>query len=56
MWVQVLKSFDWRIKNCIHAEIKTNLDEQNIVNLEQATTAADDYALTSIIYKTKKFK
>uniref|UniRef100_A0A8W8MZ15 Integrase catalytic domain-containing protein n=1 Tax=Magallana gigas TaxID=29159 RepID=A0A8W8MZ15_MAGGI len=33
-------------KNCIHPEIRTYLDEQKVENLEQAATAADDYALT----------
>ncbi|XP_062567274.1 uncharacterized protein LOC134229543 [Saccostrea cucullata] len=33
-------------KNCIHLEIRTYLDEQKVETLEQASTAADDYALT----------
>ncbi|XP_062610561.1 uncharacterized protein LOC134272333, partial [Saccostrea cucullata] len=33
-------------KNCIHPEIRTYLDEQKVETLEQAATAADDYALT----------
>ena len=33
-------------KNCIHSEIRTYLDEQKVETLEQAATAADDYALT----------
>ena len=33
-------------KNCIRSKIRTFLDEQNVETLEQAATAADDYALT----------
>ncbi|XP_062586991.1 uncharacterized protein LOC134248592 [Saccostrea cucullata] len=33
-------------KNCIQPEIRTYLDEQKVETLEQAATAADDYALT----------
>ncbi|XP_061190377.1 uncharacterized protein LOC133198276 [Saccostrea echinata] len=35
-----------KFKNCIHSEIRTYLDEQKVETLEQAATAADDYALT----------
>ena len=35
-----------RFKECIHANIKTHLDERDINNLEDAATTADDYALT----------
>ena len=35
-----------QFKECIHANIKTHLDERDINNLEDAATTADDYALT----------
>ena len=35
-----------QFKNCIHADIKTHLDERDINKLEDAATTADDYALT----------
>ena len=35
-----------QFKNCIHAQIKTHLDERDIDNLQDAATTADDYALT----------
>ena len=35
-----------QFKDCIHANIKTHLDERDINNLEDAATTADDYALT----------
>ena len=35
-----------QFKECIHANIKTHLDERDIKNLEVAATTADDYALT----------
>ena len=34
-----------QFKECIHANIKTHLDERDINNLEDAATTADDYAL-----------
>ena len=35
-----------QFKGCIHADIKTHLDERDINNLEDAATTADDFALT----------
>ena len=35
-----------QFKECIHANIKTHLDERDINNLEDAAKTADDYALT----------
>ena len=35
-----------QFKECIHANIKTHLDERDINNLEDAETTVDDYALT----------
>ena len=35
-----------QFKECIHANIKTHLDERDKNNLEDAATTADDYALT----------
>ena len=35
-----------QFKECIHANIKTHLDERDINNLEDAATTADDYTLT----------
>ena len=35
-----------QFKECIHANIKTHLDERDINNLEDAATTADDYART----------
>ncbi|PIK60809.1 hypothetical protein BSL78_02290 [Apostichopus japonicus] len=35
-----------QFKSCIHADIRTHLDERDINNLEDAATMADDYALT----------
>ena len=34
-----------QFKECVHANIKTHLDERDIHNLEDAATTADDYAL-----------
>ncbi|XP_071824592.1 uncharacterized protein [Apostichopus japonicus] len=35
-----------QFKSCIHADIRTHLDERDINNLEDAAITADDYALT----------
>ena len=35
-----------QFKECIHASIKTHLDERDINNLEDAAATVDDYALT----------
>ena len=35
-----------QFKGCIHADIKTHLDERDVNNLEDAATTADDFALT----------
>ena len=35
-----------QFKECIHANIKTHLDELDVNNLEDAATTADDYAFT----------
>ena len=35
-----------QFKECIHANIKTHMDESDINNLEDAATTADDYALS----------
>jgi hypothetical protein len=37
-------------KNCLHPDIRIYLDEQKVQNLEQAATAADDYALTHVSF------
>ena len=33
-------------KRCVHADIKTHLDEQHAETLTEAATMADDYSLT----------
>ena len=33
-------------KRCVHADIKTHLDERDVNTLQDAATSADDYALT----------
>ena len=35
-----------QFKECIHADIKTHLDERDVNSLEEAATTADDFALT----------
>ena len=51
----VTKHFDNRLsqwilieefKQCIHSDIKTYLDEHKVSSLAEASTIADDYALT----------
>ena len=45
MWLLQLMLIE-EPKNCLPADIKIYIDEQKIENLHQATTLADDYALT----------